>query len=153
MRRVTGIVREGRGGQVKAYLPEDGIMSPWLDVLATETKGGAAYGRYRPGTQVRILLDEHGETGDVLGALFSAEDPAPEDSHEVFVRRFGDGTVIRYDERSGTMTLQTAGGTSFELEGNTLRWTGDVEIAGNLTVEGDTELQHTTIKGIGQVGD
>ncbi|WP_056036622.1 phage baseplate assembly protein V [Loktanella sp. 3ANDIMAR09] len=153
MRLRTGIVQEGRAGQVRVLFEDEGITSPWLDVLAAETKGAQAFNRPRPGNLVRVVMDDLAETGVVLGAIYSQADPPPADADTTWTMVFGDGTAISYDETTGTLTLSNAAGADLRIVGQTLTFKGNVAIDGDLTVSGQTTLQGTTINGVGQTGD
>lgn len=154
----TGIVQEGRGGQVRVLFEDEDIVSPWLDVAVSETRGTRAFNRPRPGNLVRVMMDENAETGVVIGAIYSEADSAPVNSDSQFVVIFGDGTRIDYDEDAGKLSFENSAGFSFEIVGTTLSFTGDlvvegnVQVDGDLAVEGQTTLGSTTINGIPQSG-
>ena len=152
MKLKRGIVREGRGGQVRLDDTEEGMASPWIDVPTEETSGGRTFSRPRPGNLAYYLTDEHGERGVLLGSVYSDADPAPIDADDIFYRQFGDGSVLLYDEGAGVLSFRHAGGLSFELDGSRLSFKGDIEIDGDLTVLGKTKLDQTEIEGTRQVG-
>lgn len=149
---VRGIVTEGRAGQVRVHLPDEDVISPWCDVLAPTTKGATAYQRPRVGSQVAVLLDANAETAVVVGALYSEVDPAPADAEDVYRRTFADGSTIAYEEASGTLSFANAAGLTFTVQGTVLKVAGDVEIDGDLTVTGETDLKDTRINGTRQTG-
>ena len=106
-----GIVVEGRGSQVRVRFDDnDGMISPWLDVIQTSTKGAKVYRRPKPGSLVICALDKNWESGTVLGSIYSNADPAPADSDGVLHVEFEDGTVFEYAENSSTMKFTNAAG-------------------------------------------
>lgn len=63
--------------------------------------------------------------GFILGSFFSAEDVPQERSADVRAIKFGDGTVIKHDRKSGSLTVNA---------------TGDIDISagGSVTIRGET---------------
>ncbi len=54
-----GIVIEGKGSRVRVRFDDnDGIISPWLDVMQATTKGAKIYTRPKPGSMVICALDK-----------------------------------------------------------------------------------------------
>lgn len=153
-----GVVIEGRGSQVRVQFADDDLLSPWLEVTQAATRGARLYARPKVGTMVAVTMDRHAESGVVIGAVYSDEDPPPADSDEITHVEFGDGTTAVYDEGAGALTLTFGGGLQLRLSGDTLAITGnvtvsgDVSIDGDLTVSGKTDLQATKINGVTQEG-
>lgn len=50
--------------------------------------------------------------GFILGSFFSAEDAPQERSADVRAVKFGDGTVIKHDRKSGSLTVNATGDIS-----------------------------------------
>lgn len=149
-----GIVIEGRGSQVRVQFEDnDGVISPWLDVVQSSTKGTKVYRRPKAGSMVLCDMDKNWETGSVIGALYSEADPAPGDSDGLMHVEFGDGTVLSYDEAGGALNISLASGLQLAMSGTTLVLTGNLEISGDLTVAGSTSLAGTSINGVSQVAD
>ena len=147
-----GIVVAGRGSQVKVRFDEsDGVISPWLDVAQPSTIGKRSYRRFKKGEMVRCYLDRKGESGEALYAIYNEENPAPADSDDVIHEVMPDGSTLVW--QSGSITVNHASGIVVTLTGGKAIFDGNVEITGNLTVDGQTTLKDTTINGIRQVGD
>ena len=169
-----GIVIEGRGSQVRVQFEDnDGVISPWLDVVQATTFGAKSYTRPKPGSLVICAMDKNRESGSVIGAIYSDADPAPKDSHSTYYHEMDDGSVLKYED--GKYTIQHAGGAvmtvegneigitgnmtvsygggSFSVVGNAISMTGNVAIQGDLDVTGNTNLKNTTINGINQTRD
>ncbi len=147
-----GIVVAGRGSQVKVRFDEsDGVISPWIDVAQPSTIGKRSYRRFKKGELVRCYLDRKGETGEALYAIYNEENPAPADSDDVIHEVMPDGSTLVW--QSGSITVDHASGIVVTLTDGKAIFDGNVEITGNLSVDGQTTLKDTTINGIRQVGD
>lgn len=150
MRR--GKVIEGRGSQVRVQFEDsDGMISPWLDVAQESTIGKKSFRRFKPGELVRCYLDDKGETGEVLCAIYNDQNPAPADSDELFYEEAADGSTLRWGV--GYFRYTNADGTIFEVVGADVIVTGNVKVSGDVTVDGQTTLKDTTINGITQVAN
>ncbi len=149
MRR--GIVVEGRGSQVRVQFDDsDGVISPWLDVAQGSTIGKQSFHRFKPGELVRCYLDRKGESGEALHAIYNDQSPAPADSDDVVHLVMPDGSTVVWEP--GQLTATNVGGASVTLAGGKIIIDGDVEVSGNLTVGGSTDLTDTKINGITQTG-
>lgn len=147
-----GTVIAGRGSQVRVQLEDaDGMISPWLDVAQEATIGKRSFRRFKPGELVRVYLDDNGETGEALFAIYNEEDPAPADDDALFYEEAADGSKLEWGV--GAFRYTNAEGTVFEVAGADVTITGNVTISGNLTVDGDTDLQDTKINGLVQSGN
>ena len=146
-----GIVVAGRGSQVKVRFDEsDGVISPWIDVAQPSTIGKRSYRRFKKGELVRCYLDRKGESGEALYAIYNEENPAPADSDDVIHEVMPDGSTFVW--QLGSITVTHASGITVTLTGGKAIIDGNVEITGNLSVDGQTTLKNTTINGIRQVG-
>lgn len=109
-----GIVaeRDPQRHRVRVRFPDRGdLLSPWLQVIVQPQQHGLP----REGAQVACLLDEHSESGCVLGVVYSDSDPAPGESG----RRVGwvfPGGRVEYDRQANTLTVIAPGGVL--LDGN-----------------------------------
>ena len=71
--------------RVRVRFPDRGdLLSPWLEVIVQPYQ----YGLPAEGAQMACLLDEHSESGCVVGVVYSEADPAPpgSDVHTGFSR-------------------------------------------------------------------
>lgn len=67
--------------------------------------------------QVALILDRRGE-GVVLGAIWSEADPVPQsDGPDVDVRRYDDGTLLRYDRKAHKLTAEVKGSVDIVADG------------------------------------
>ena len=134
--------------RVKVLLPdEDQILTDWLPVLMPFALGAKAYWLPRQGSQVVVLLDEHGEDGVVMGALYSQADPAPVQSETLVYLEMEDGTKITLDPDAQTVTVDTPrhliakAGQDALVEAPTITLKGSVTVDGTLTVTQAATLQ------------
>lgn len=153
-----GVVVEGKGSQVRVqFEDQDDMISPWLDVAQESTVGKRSFRRFKAGELVRVYLDDDGETGEALYALYNDQDPAPADDDELFYEEAADGSKLEWG--GGKFRYTDPGGAVLEMAGDTVKITGDATLTGNLvitgdlTVEGKTDLQDTKINGIPQSGN
>ncbi|HXS18034.1 MAG TPA: hypothetical protein VN764_12640, partial [Polyangiaceae bacterium] len=82
-------------------------LSPWLDVLVSSTAGDKEARLPKLGNQVGCLLDERGESGCVLCAVYSSVD-APPDGMTVQQRilQLEDGAKFAYDQQDHTLRVK-----------------------------------------------
>ena len=107
---IVTAVDAGRGW-ARARLPEyDNLETAFLPVLQRRTHRDKALDLPDVGEQVALLLDLRGEDGVILGAIWSEVDPVPQtDGADVDVRRYADGTVLRYDRTAHRLTADVQG--------------------------------------------
>ncbi|WP_171182357.1 phage baseplate assembly protein V [Ruegeria sp. HKCCD8929] len=147
-----GIVVEGRGSQVKVRFEDnDQVVSGWLDVVQRSTAGMRAFTRPKPGSQVVCQLDANREAGVVLGALYSDADPAPSGDEGTVHFEMPDGSTVIWE--GGTFTIDHASGIVLSIAGSKMIVQGDLEVHGDVTVTGKTDLKATKINGVTQVAD
>lgn len=98
-------------GWARASLPEyDNLETAFLPVLQRRTHKDKALDLPDVGEQVALLLDLRGEDGVILGAVWSDADPVPQaEGPDVDVRRYADGTVLRYDRAAHRLTADVQG--------------------------------------------
>ena len=98
-------------GWARARLPEyDNLETAFLPVLQRRTHRDKALDLPDVGEQVAVMLDRRGEDGIILGAIWSAADPVPQsEGPDVDVRRYADGTVLRYDRAAHKLTAEVQG--------------------------------------------
>lgn len=148
-----GRVVEGKGSQVRVRFEDgDGLISCWLDCGQRSTKGKKSFGRYQKGELVRCIIDDKGETGEVIHAIYHDGNPAPHDASDVFYEEAADGAVLEMGP--GYFRYTGADGAVVEVAGTTITLTAaDVIVNGNLSVTGETDLKNTKINGIAQSGN
>ncbi len=121
-----GIVEEvdAAKAKIKVKLPDlDDMVTHWLSVPQRRTLEDQSYDVPDEGTQVAILLDQRGEEGIVIGAIYSEVDPPPVDTLDKWHRTFKDGTIIEYDRADHVLKVDAQG----EI---TLKATGPITIEG-----------------------
>lgn len=146
------IVVAGRGSQVKVRFEDnDQMISGWLDVVQRSTAGMRAFTRPKPGSQVVCQMDANREAGVVLGALYSDADPAPAGDEGTVHFEMPDGSTVIWE--GGSFVVNHASGIKLSIAGGKFIVQGDLEVHGDVTVTGKTDLKATTINGVTQVAD
>lgn len=104
--------------RVRVRLPDlDDLETYWLPVLAARTHRDRFEHLYDVGDHVAVLLDPRGEDGVVLGALYSARDPAPGGGADITAARFADGTVVEYHRAAHRLLLSVRGHIQIVADG------------------------------------
>jgi phage baseplate assembly protein V len=95
----------------------DGVLSYWLSVLKQKTLKDKQYWMPDIGEHVACLIDENGEEGVVLGAIYSDADAVPVSSKDKCHIKFNDGTVIEYDRASHKLYADVKGDIDVKATG------------------------------------
>lgn len=107
--------------RVKVRFPDrDNVESWWLEVGQPKTHQDQVYWMPDVGEHVACLMDEHGEAGVVLCAIYSSADRPPVASQDKLHIVTKDGAVIEHDRAehrllidltasAGTIHLKTGG--------------------------------------------
>ncbi|MEO1766798.1 phage baseplate assembly protein V [Thiobacter aerophilum] len=104
--------------RVRVRLPDlDDLETDWLPVLAMRTRRDRIEHLPDVGEHVAVLLDAHGEDGVVLGALYSARDPAPGGGSDITAARFADGTTVEYDRAAHRLRISVRGPVEIDADG------------------------------------
>ncbi|EEU9597537.1 TPA: phage baseplate assembly protein V [Escherichia albertii] len=106
--RQTGIISDidETSVRVRVTLPEcDNLKSNWLAVLQRNSQDNKDYWLPDMGEQVEVLLDDNGEDGVVLGAVYSTVDTAPVASRDKRYVQFSDGAAFEYDRSTHQLTI------------------------------------------------
>lgn len=148
--RQTGTVSDidEKTAQVRVSLPEcDNLRTHWLQVLQRNTQNNKDYWLPDIGEQVEVLLDENGEDGIVLGAVYSSVDAPPVASLDKRYVQFSDQAMFDYDRTTHRLTIN--GGIKEIVIVADINITGNVDIRGDVSIIGDM-----SVKGdVGIVGD
>ncbi|MCZ8965864.1 phage baseplate assembly protein V [Escherichia albertii] len=141
--RQTGIISDidETSVRVRVTLPEcDNLKSNWLAVLQRNSQDNKDYWLPDMGEQVEVLLDDNGEDGVVLGAVYSTVDTAPAASRDKRYVQFSDGAAFEYDRSTHQLTIN--GGIEkivIEVIDHTNLTSPNVEVkAQQVTVTSDT---------------
>lgn len=134
----VGIVTEldVGAGRLKARLLEDDVVTPWLDVLVSDTLTAARHGLPAVDTQVAIMLDEDASSGVVLGAIYSSAQPVPSEASDASAGIvFSDGCKIAYDVDTHILNVELPSG-------------GELRVGGTrkVAMADDVESAHDAIK-------
>lgn len=123
-------------GKARVRFPEDGIVSDWLPLIQPKTKGDKYYYMPDEGEHVACMMDEHLESGVILGAIYSkANTPGAHQGKDIFSIEFSDGTFIKYDRGEGKLTLNCVG--KIEIETPDAEIKGPLKVTGNITANGE----------------
>lgn len=113
-----------------AFAAQDDMVTYELPVITRGSKNNKDYWLpdvdeqvlclFLPNTSGRGVCD-----GFVLGTFYSSVDAPVENSGDVHAVKYGDGTIIKHDRRTGKLTINA---------------TGDIDIiaGGNVTINGQT---------------
>lgn len=109
--------------QVRVKFPSrDDVSSPWLDVLVGSTHGRKEFRLPPVGNQVACLLDDRGESGCVIGSVYSEPDPVPEGaSAEHVIAEFPDGAWFSYDPAAHRFKMDLPSGALADLCGSAMK--------------------------------
>jgi phage baseplate assembly protein V len=134
--------------RVKVLLPDqDLLLTDWLPVVVPFAAGAKAYWLPRLNSQVVVLLDEHGEDGVVVGAIYSQADPAPISAAKTLYIETDDGTKVSIDPVAQLVAVDTPGsiqakaGVAATVEAPTITLKGAVTVDGTLAVTQAATMQ------------
>lgn len=136
-----GIISEmGAGeymGYARVYFDDLDIVSGWLALPSTGTKGTKQWVPMAVNTQVACLMDDQCEQGCIEMALWSAQDTPPEWAAP-YTRgiQFPDGTEVYYDAKEHRLYIN-ASGAELNIKCGKLNIEGEVNIKGNTNVKGE----------------
>ncbi|EBA4495561.1 phage baseplate assembly protein V [Salmonella enterica] len=129
---------------VRVTLPEcDDLRTNWLPILQRNTQNNKDYWLPDVGEQVEVLLDDNGEDGVVLGAVYSSVDTPPVTDKDKRYVRFADDAAFEYDRKTHQLTVN--GGiekivieakTSISITAPLTTITGNVQVTGNISASG-----------------
>lgn len=106
-------------GLVRVRFPaDDDLVSPWMPILFRWTKSDKEWGLPAVGEHVACMVDEHADTGVVLGALYSEADKPAITSPTVWGKSFEDGTRITYDKETKALRVEAQGPVTIQAEGH-----------------------------------
>ena len=108
---VIGIITavDAKAMKVRVQFPDkEGLVSPWLPMVSQFAQAHRCYHVPDLGEQVACLMDDNLEAGFVVGSLYGGSETPPEESGDVVAVHFSDGTIVRHDRASKTLTVQSA---------------------------------------------
>jgi phage baseplate assembly protein V len=145
--RYGNVSEMGTDGRVRVTLDDGGITTAPLSMPASNTLENKSWFPMDVGEHVAVLLDEHGESGYVLGAAYSDADSPPVTDPDKTHFSWSDGAWVEYDRKAHSMQISVPGNVAVTTtDGGTLTASvdGDVSISSNgkltASVQGDLTL-------------
>lgn len=132
------------------FTDRDGLVSPWLDVAVRDAHDDKEYSLPSKDAQVAVIMDEHDETGCVLGAIYSNADKPAASSETIRRWDFADGGVIQYDRSTGELLIKVPGFTNVGEGGELVALSTLVDSAISTIVSAFNAHTHPT--GVGPSG-
>ena len=123
--------------RARVNLEELGMESYWLPVLQYRAGPNTAYWMPSVGESVAALLDEQGESGVILGGVYSAANGPPENEANLFAIATNKVTIDADVEITGTVTID--GVTTMNSTGNNINGS-DICVIGGTDSAGDTNI-------------
>jgi phage baseplate assembly protein V len=114
------------------------VESYWLEVLQSNTFISHDYGLPDVGETVAVMLDEGGESGCILGAIYTGANKPPHPGADVRRVDFGDGTAVAYDRAAHKLTIEMTG--NVKVQATNVDITAAVKVTGNIDANGDLDL-------------
>lgn len=127
----TGVVTEVSTAKCAArvqFPDNDGVVSFWLPLLQHKSLKDRYYFVPDVNEHVACLLDDNGEAGVILGAIYSEADAPPVDSADKYHVTFEDGTILEYDRKAHRLFADIKGDVEVKATGKC-----DVAIDGKTT--------------------
>lgn len=152
-RRLESLIRLGTIsgvdlGAARVRVKSGGLLTEWLPFLSVRAGLTREWNPPTDGEQCVVLCPSGDPaTGVVLVGLFSNANPAPSASGDEHLRVYPDGARIRYDHASGALeatgikTALVSAADKCTVYCPLTEFTGDVEIKGRLTVDGEALLK------------
>ena len=120
------------GFRARVELPdEDYAKTDWLPILVSNSLSNQENNPIDIQTPVAVLLDESGQDGVILGAIYTdSNPPAVVDSTKKYYH-FKDGSHFEFDPNTSKFTADIKGEASIKAVKTTFE--GDVDVIGNIT--------------------
>lgn len=141
-------------GRARVHFEEDDIVSDWLPMVVKSSRENKHESWYDVGDFVACMMDKNVEDGVIVGAIYDDNNAPPIGNKDVEAKTFSDGTVIKYDRSSSTLTVECVGDVSVQcvnatvsasgqvtVDTPTATFTGDVNIDGGLSASGNIQTQ------------
>lgn len=101
---------EASSCRVRVRLLDDGGSETyWLHVIQRRARGTEDQELPVPGEVVALLLDDQGESGVVLGSIYTGQSAPSNPATAVRRVMFDDGTVVEYDRAQHELRITCAG--------------------------------------------
>ena len=103
--------------RARVRLPDMGNMeSYWLPVLHQCSKANQSYWLPDTGDTVTCLLDERGEQGVILGAVYNGSNRPPKESQEIYHVQFEDGSSFTFNRSESILRVRITGRIEIQLD-------------------------------------
>jgi phage baseplate assembly protein V len=151
----TGIIAEVDGDKARVQLAPN-LSTTWLRWVTDRAGDARTWWSPSVGEQVIVLSPDGDLTkGKILGSIYTLDAPAPETNPLVHATHYPDGAVVRYDAEAHALTAILPDGSTATIKADLVTadakkavCTGDVEIKGDLVVQGSSALNNgATVKG------
>ncbi len=109
---LVGIINalDAKAMKARVQFPDkEGLISPWLPVVTSFAQENRSYRMPDVGEQVACLMDDNLEAGCIAGSIYGGSEKPPEESGDILAVHFSDGTIVRYDRKEKTLTVQCVG--------------------------------------------
>mgnify|MGYP001794160363 CR=1 FL=1 len=123
--------------RARVQLQELGMQSYWLPVLQYRAGTNTAYWMPNVGESVAALLDEQGESGVILGGIYTGANGPPENEPNLLAIATGKVTINADVEITGNITID--GVTTMNSTGNNVNG-NDICVIGGTDSAGDTNV-------------
>ena len=102
---------------------EDSLVSYDLPVLQRNTLENSDYHMPSVGEDVVCVFPQGGDDGFIIGSWYAGEITPPASTEDIRMVKFKDGTIVKYDMSSSTLTA-TIQGTEIKADPQTVDITG-----------------------------
>lgn len=131
-----GVISEVRmrDGAVRVTFEDrDSVQSYWLQQLLIKTQTAKLWWPLELGEHVACLVDENGEAGVVLGAIYG-RDAKPNEAHEKdCILQFLNGDGIKHNSETGDLDIRVSGNVSIRAD-------GDIDLKGARVIANDSPV-------------
>ena len=120
--------------RARVRLQELAMESYWLPVLQYRAGSNTAYWMPTVGESVAALLDEQGESGVILGGIYTGANGPPENEANLLALSTGKVTINADVEITGTVTIDgvtTMNSSGNNINGNDICVLGGTDSAGH----------------------
>lgn len=143
-----GIVSEWKPGYAKVVFAEDdNLVTDWWAIVSPTSLKDKSSSPLNVNEHVVCLCDERMEEGVVLGAIHNETDtPVASADANTFIKKFEDGTVLKYNKSSHELTADVKGKVTVTAEDD-INATSDANIKAKATVKATIEAPAIELKG------
>lgn len=127
------------------FLDEDNLVSDWLQICVSGALLNKHAYTFGINEQVAVLMDDNGEEGVILGALYNDGTQPPSGiSDKTDTVLFEDGTRVEYNRQSGKLTVNSVGSveitaaTEIKITAPVITVTGNLLVSGSISAGGGT---------------